>query len=512
MKTFFNILFVLIFTISSALAQDTLYVYKAGAITFQTPIAEIDSITFYKKYEVPPIILTEELKKQIDDKLIQAYGSLRTWYFQWTGVAMSNYTTPDAEKGSTPSDGGTITQFKTLNYGAGNTEIARYYRDCYMTISLTNEVIAIIKTLNDTVVKKNTYLSEALFLRSVMYYRLAQAFGGVPWIDNVLGSSENLPARSSREEIWSNIEKDLNLAIPLLPSRVSLLVSGNSGRATQNAARAVLAKVYLYQKKWSDALAQTTAIIASGDNDLNTPYADIFTEANEYGSESIFEVYCENKPSLNIYIYCQYAQMQGVRGIPNLGWGFNSPSVALMASFEAGDPRKAATVISNGDILEGKKIISDPSCYNKFFNKKVYTLASERALYGRTSDPEAYWLNIRIIRYADVLLMHAEAACELGNTTEALDKLEMVRARARGGDNTVLPAITTTDITELRAKIHQERRIELAMEWERFYDLIRWDEAKNVITNFVVGKHELFPIPQAEIDKSNGLITQNPGY
>jgi len=108
--------------------------------------------------------------------------------------------------------------------------------------------------------------------------------------------------------------------------------------------------------------------------------------------------------------------------------------------------------------------------------------------------------------------MDAEAANESGNATEALDKLEMIRARARGADNTVLPKITTTDIDELRAKIHQERRIELAMEWERFYDLVRWDEAKNVIPSFVVGKHELFPIPQTEIDKSEGVITQNPGY
>jgi len=100
----------------------------------------------------------------------------------------------------------------------------------------------------------------------------------------------------------------------------------------------------------------------------------------------------------------------------------------------------------------------------------------------------------------------------LGNTTEALDKLEMVRARARAGNAAVLPKVTTTVQTELRASIHQERRIELAMEWERFYDLIRWDEAKTTITGFIVGKHELYPIPQTEIDKSGGLITQNPGY
>jgi hypothetical protein len=108
--------------------------------------------------------------------------------------------------------------------------------------------------------------------------------------------------------------------------------------------------------------------------------------------------------------------------------------------------------------------------------------------------------------------MHAEASLEAGNITEALDKLEMVRARARDGNTTVLPKITTTNTEELRQKIRFERRIELAMEWERFFDLVRWGEAKDLITGFVAGKHELFPIPQSEIDKSEGVVVQNPNY
>ena len=450
----------------------------------------------------------------VEAKLMQAYGTLRSWAFQWSGLAMNNYTTPDVEKGSTPSDGGEIAQFKTLSYTASSVPITDYYTSCYNTIYYTNEAIVLISALADSVPlsTKNTYSAEAIFLRSVMYFRLAQAYGGVPYVNKVLGKTEKSPARSTREEIWSNIEKDLTYAIPYLPTRVLLNGSGNQGRATQNAARAVLAKVYLYQQKWSEAFAQTTVIIASGDNDLNTPYANIFTEANEYGPESIFEVYCEQQPSNKIDISSQFGQIQGIRGIPNLGWGFNSPSTVFMNAYETGDPRKAATVIASGDVLEGKTVKADQACYNKFFNKKAYVSIAERALYNRSTDPQAYWLNIRLIRYSDVLLMHAEAACELGNTTEAVDKLEMVRARARGGNAGILPKITTTDVTELRAKIHQERRIELAMEWERFYDLVRWDEAKTAITGFVVGKHELFPIPQTEIDRSSGVITQNPGY
>lgn len=447
----------------------------------------------------------------VQAKLSEAYGTLRGWSFVWANLAMNNYTTPDVEKGSTPSDGGEITQFKSLSYTASNENIADYYSACYKAIYFTNEALVLATALEDSVPNKQRYVAEALFLRSVMYYRLTQAFGGVPFIDKVLGQNDKTPPRSTREEIWKNVENDLLIAIPLLPTRSELLGSNNLGRATQNAARAILAKVYMYQKNWSSAMSLTSDIIASGDNDLTTPYDEIFTEVNEFNEESVFEVFCEERPSEQIYMGSQFAQVQGIRGIPNLGWGFNAPSQVLMDAFEPGDPRKTASVIADGDVLEEKKIKADASGY-KFFNKKAYTRISERGKYGRPLEAQGTWVNIRIIRYADVLLMHAESACELGNTNEALEKLEMVRARARGGDNTILPKVTTTVIEELRAKIHQERRIELAMEWERFYDLVRWDEAKDVIPNFIVGKHELFPIPQTEIDKSEGILTQNPGY
>jgi starch-binding outer membrane protein, SusD/RagB family len=326
-----------------------------------------------------------------------------------------------------------------------------------------------------------------------------------------LGQTEKTPARSGRDEIWAILVRDLNWAVTHLPSRRELLGSGNEGRATQNAARAIIAKIHLYQKNWTAALDETSAIIASGDNDLTTPYNQMFTEANEYGPESVFEVYCEEKPAEQIYLGSQFSEIQGIRGIPDLGWGFNAPSQLLMDSYETGDPRKDATVIYDGEVLDGRKIRADPGGY-KFFNKKAYTPASERGIYGRATNGHGQWMNIRLIRYADVVLMYAEAALESGNIPEALEKLEMIRSRARGLNSEVLPVITTTDTDELRAKIHQERRIELALEWERFYDLVRWDVAKDVIENFVVGKHELFPIPQTEIDKSEGLITQNPGY
>lgn len=490
-----TILFLAIVLISTACSDDFLDRYPKGRWHHgnYTPGNELDANVL------------------VGAKLGQAYGYLRNYSFFFAGFGMNNYTTPDVEKGSTPSDGQQVVQFKPMSYTASNNQIGDFYNSCYNCIFLTNEALALATAIKDNDTQKNTFMAEALFIRSVMYYRLAQAFGGVPFVDKVLGQTEKTPARSTRDEIWQKLERDLTSAIPLLPTRKALLGSSNVGRATQNAARALLAKVYMYQKNWAGSLDQTTAIIASGDNSLSTPYDQIFTEANEYNDESVFEVYCEEKPADQIYLGSQFAEIQGIRGIPDLGWGFNAPSQVLMDAYETGDPRKAASVIKSGDVLDGKAIRADAGGY-QYFNKKAYTKAIERGIYGRSATAHGGWVNIRVIRYADVVLMHAEAACELGNANEALAKLEMVRARARGADNSILPKITTTDIGELRAKIHQERRIELAMEFERFYDLVRWNEAKTVIPNFVVGKHELFPIPQTEIDKSEGVLTQNPGY
>ncbi len=444
--------------------------------------------------------------------VVLAYESLRDYHFIFPVLGMHNYTTPDAEKGSLPNDGGGgALEFKPMSYGASTAQIVNFYNACYKAISKSNEALETINLLSESGVSMEVLKSEALFLRAVMYYRLAQAFGGVPYMDKVLTSGAKKPARSSREEIWKHIEEDLLQAIPLLPSRENLIATGRSGRATANAARAVLAKTYMYQNKWSETLSMTSAIIASGDNALTTAYADIWTEANEFGPESVFEVNCEFKPDDKIQAGSQWAQVQGVRGVPNMGWGFNAPSQLLMDSYEAGDPRKEATVIADGDMLDDRKVKVAAGSY-PYFNKKAYVRASERGIFGRPPFSQGYWMNIRIIRYADVLLMHAEAALETGNIDEALTKLEMVRSRARGGNPSVLPEITERESSILREKIRQERRIELALEFERFFDLVRWGIAKDVIPNFVPNKHELFPIPQEEIDRSEGVIVQNPGY
>ena len=128
---------------------------------------------------------------------------------------------------------------------------------------------------------------------------------------------------------------------------------------------------------------------------------------------------------------------------------------------------------------------------------------------------KGYWVNIRLIRYADVLLMGAESANEKGISGEAIDYLEQVRARARGTNTNILPKVTTTDQGELREAIRHERRVELGLEFDRFYDLVRWGIAKEVLQaagkNYQ-DKNALLPLPQTEIDKSKGVLVQNPDY
>lgn len=147
-----------------------------------------------------------------------------------------------------------------------------------------------------------------------------------------------------------------------------------------------------------------------------------------------------------------------------------------------------------------------------YFNKKAYTDPALRKEYTN----KGFWVNIRLIRYADVLLMGAESANEKGIPGEAIDYLEQVRARARGTNSNILPKVTTTDQGELREAIRHERRVELGLEFDRFYDLVRWGIAKEVLhaagkTNYQ-DKNALLPLPQTEIDKSKGVLVQNPDY
>ncbi|MFC6997197.1 RagB/SusD family nutrient uptake outer membrane protein [Rufibacter roseus] len=444
------------------------------------------------------------------------YSDLRAWgVHAFAFVGITSITSDDADKGSTPADAADQLALDNFTVLPNNGLITDFYRSHYTAISKTNIVLQQAEEFKNSISPEDYVRSqaEARFVRGYLYFNLVRTYGRVPIVDRVFkeGDNFNIP-QSSKAEVYNFIEQDLQFAAMNLPTTWG---PEFPGRPNSYAAQGMLAKVYLYQQKWSSALASAKAVINSGMYNLSTPYNQIFTEAKENGPESVFEIQAVYTQTNRFGT--QYAQVQGVRGSGDmdLGWGFNVPSQLLANAYEANDPRRDATILFRGEITPYGEVIP-ASVPNERYNQKVYTDPKIRV---EANNRQGMWVNIRILRYADVVLMAAEAANELGgaaNTDDALMYLEMVRARARGSNAAILPRITERNQAALRDIIRHERRIELAMEHERFYDLVRWGIAGEVLRaagkNFVTGKHELMPIPQGEIDKSAGVLTQNPNY
>lgn len=453
-----------------------------------------------------------------DQYIYAAYASLRTYQTTVFGyVGAVSIRSDDADKGSTPADAPAQKEMDEFPVTPTNGLCNDLWTGYYTTITDCNVILNQVArdSSNTPEATKMLAQGEAKFLRGYAYFMLVRLFGNVPIVDTVLTSvGQSNIAQSTPDKVYAFIEKDLQFAAMNLPQKWDAKFIG---RATSGAANGMLAKVYLYEKKWQQAMSTAEMVINSGVYDLKTPYDKIFTESGENCSGSVFEIqaYADANHKSDSY-GCQYANVQGVRGSGNfdLGWGFNDPSEQLEAAYEPGDPRIKTTILycpSKEPTRYGEVFPAEP---NPRYNMKVYTDPAIRNLVGNRF---GYWMNVRILRYSDILLMYAEAANELGQTDSALSKLEMVRARARNGDNSILPKVTTTDQSELRDAIRHERRIELAMESERFFDIVRWGISDSVLqaagkNNYNSARDALLPIPQTQIDLSKGVLHQNPGY
>ncbi|HUC83381.1 MAG TPA: RagB/SusD family nutrient uptake outer membrane protein [Flavisolibacter sp.] len=476
-----------------------------------------------------------------DQFIFGAYNELRAYnlHSQFFILATS-VRSDDAEKGSSTGDGGAnALEFDNFPVTPGNPWVNSLWLGHYSLINACNTTIKEVNT-NQLItasdeIKKQT-IAEARFLRAYGYFNLVRFFGRVPLIDTLFSdpAAQNNVPQSNPATLYQFIENDLLYAVANLPLKWDQKTF--PGRVSQGTANALLAKVYLTQQKWSQAMGAANAVITSGQYNLSTPYERIFGEEGENSPESVFEVQATASANIPTANGVQYAQIMGVRGEGNwnLGWGWNTPSPNLdTAAYEPNDPRKARTFLylsRNG--MNGETDTLFRTVYgettpfwsrnpasgalpNKYYNHKVYTSPQRRASVGSNS---GYWMNIRLIRYADVVLMYAEAANEMGNSSEALAKLEWVRARARLGTSPgTLPTITTTDQIQLRNLIRRERRVELAMEHDRFFDLVRWGIAQQTLqavgkTNFNQNRDVFLPIPQIQIDLGRGVLTQNPGY
>lgn len=439
------------------------------------------------------------------------YANLRGWTnVAFAPIAVESMPSDDVQKGSTAGDATFMNDYDNFTVTSSQGQIQDFWTGQYQNINYCNQVLDNIPAINMDANLKSRYLAEAKFVRAYSYFRLVRAFGGVPLRLHLAQSPNdyNLP-RASKDSVYAAIEQDLTDAASVLPQSYGVT---DIGRATKGAALALHAKVAMYQKKWTDVLNLTNQVMALGYS-LFPNYEQLFRIQNENSRESIFEIQCTYLSSNSGASNSQYSQVQGdPQTSPSVGWGFNVPTQDLVNAYEAGDPRKDATILFAGETTpEGDKVPAANPGLPSMYNQKSYVPFALAAVDNQGSDQ-----NVRVLRYAEVLLMNAEAANELANLTQAISSLEMVRARARAmqSDPNVLPKITTTDQGALRTAIWYERRVELAMEFDRFFDLVRTGQAPTVLKSkgFVAGKNELMPIPQNEIDLSAGLLTQNPGY
>lgn len=456
------------------------------------------------------------------------------WYQLDRSQMMGDALSDDAFKGnSIPGDQSLFGDIARYHFDATNEWFG--YRWTYLWKGIGNCNFAIqgitSSTINETL--KQQLIAEAKFLRAYCYFELVKSFGGVPLVTNVPDPQAVISVpRSTKDQCFAQIVKDLSEAAAVLPERAALSAD-QIGRATKGAANAYLAKAYLYTENWAQAQKYADLVITSGQYSLEPSFSNVWSVRNKNGVESIFEFQYNADQTFNLGT----ALTTLTRSRADGGWGFDTPSSHLEQAFlKENDPRLKWTIIKQGDNVGAPTANFDYSHYDTKLSenesgrisRKFYLAPADRPASELSHAP----LNMIQMRYADLLLIDAEAAYHNGNESVALTSLNLVRERAnRLNPGSVLPRASSG--TQLLNDIWLERRLELAMEGHRYYDLVRQHRLVQVIKDFytynnststdpydkgnpkgadVAEKHNLFPIPQQDIDLSKGVLTQNPGF
>lgn len=390
------------------------------------------------------------------------------------------------------------------------------YRSYYKTIKRASDVIYNVPNISMDANQQKRILGEAYFLRAFSYFQLASRYGGLPLYNPE--DSESSLIRSSADNTWKVIEDDLKNATG------QLVWDHQEGRPGLGAAWGLLAKVYAYKGKWSEAKTAAETVINSNKHTLSSSYAQLFTIEHENDSEILWGLGARlNEYPITPVLMLPNNVWGGTHDEPmGEGWRLVSATSHFYNSYQAGDLRKAVTVAKRDvDVVTyngSTDILKAPN------NQSPIVCVKYMSPYAQEYTGWAAGLNVPALRFADILLIHAEAIINLNGggpasrtTGVAAAAISFNKVRVRAG----LSAIAAPNFNNLM----YERRMELAFEGgDRHFDLVRWGLAAEVynalpaegtykpVRSYVPAIHKLLPFPQREIDNSNGTITQNPGY
>ena len=448
-------------------------------------------------------------EQDYQDALIATYDALQWTYFNvMVGEIASDNTLAGGESAT---DVPGIQEIDDMIHTPVNTQLRDIWGFMYGGINRANFIIEFQDKTEFA--DKNGVIAQTLFLRSYYYFELIKWFGDVPFVaDKRIQFGDQFDIdRTPKAEIYAQIEQDLIFAIDNLPT-----VQVETGRVTKGAAQALLGKIYLYQEKFTESASVLETLISSGPYSLLSDYSTLFENDNENNVESVFEVqYTDLEGAGFGCLQCSEGNVAvGFNGIRSYngplfesGFSFNVPVQEVVDEFEDGDLRLETAILDiEAWSNETGATYTEGNEHTGFYNRKYISRQGDTNIGdANLTNPNNY----RAIRFADVLLMAAEALNRGGiDDARAQLYLNQVRERAFGNsDNNV--SATGSSLTNA---IYHERRVELVGEGHHFFDLVRTGRAAQEIDGFIQGQHELFPIPDIEIQLAGNRWCQNPGY